>query len=234
MKYTFSGKSIVLLLLLFVSHAFFLWMFLASEGLEQLADAYRITGGQGGQDTDTRALAYQFAAQWRHGMTGGWPLYMPGFFATAIATWFWSAGKTIRRLIAEAIVIMILASLTARLLAPAGTSHIVEAFLRQTGFQREGSLLGSTIAGFSAGLYTLITWSTFIIAGQRALARRSFKPFWLPAILCIVLAMVRTMTVDDFTSYWADRVVEGDGVAIFSLLLVPSLAAVFIWAVRLK
>jgi hypothetical protein len=225
-SYSISVKQIALLLPLFTTFTFFLWMFLATESLEQMADAYRISGPQG---ADVRAIAYQFAAQWRHGMTGEWPLYMPGFFATAVATWFWINGRTLRRLISEAIGVLLLASLTAKVLAPAGALYVVDIFERQTGLKCEGAALESSISGASAGIYTLVTWVTFVMTSQRALAGRTYKPLWLPAMLCIGLAIFRPMTVDDFTAYWARQVIQGDGVAIFSLLLVPGVASVLTW-----
>jgi hypothetical protein len=221
-----NGRYIVLLLLLFAAHTLFLWMFIASEGLEQMAEADRISGPQG---FDVRAAAYDFAARWRHGMSGRWLLYMPGFFVTAIATWFWSTGRTFRGLLMEAIIIMTLALLGAELLAPAGTAYIVEEFQSQTGLKCHGVSPGSSIVGMAAGLYTLVTWSVFIIASQRALARRSLKPMWVPAVLGLGLGLVREMTVDDFTGLWAQRVLHKDGVAIFSLLLIPILAAFLVW-----
>jgi hypothetical protein len=221
-----SVKQIALLLFPFTTFAFFLWMFLATESLERMADAYRISGPQG---VDARAIAYEFAAQWRHGMTGGWPLYMPGFFATAIAVWFWTNGQTLHRLISEATGVLLLATLAAKLLAPVGAAYVFELFERQTGLKCEGPPLESTFTGASAGIYTLVTWIAFVITSRRALAGRSFKLLWLPALLCVGLVVVRPMTVDDFTSYWVRQVIQGNGVAIFSLLLVPCVASFLIW-----
>ncbi|MBA3440877.1 MAG: hypothetical protein H0T92_13510 [Pyrinomonadaceae bacterium] len=212
--------------LLFAAHTLFLWMFLAAEGLERMAEAGRISGSLA---VDTKAIAYGFAAEWRHGMAGGWPLYMPGFFATAIATWVWSCGRPLRRLLAEGITVMALAALTAKLFAHIGTRYIIEAFEHQTNLQCEGVLLGSTVVGSGLGLYTLLTWSTVIIAGQRAVASRSVWPLWLPVVLNVVLAQIRPWTVGDFTELWGRRVLQGDGVAIISLLLVPSAAAFLVW-----
>ena len=36
-------------------------------------------------------------------MAGNSPLYMPGFFAVAIAIWFWCAGKSLPRMLAEGV-----------------------------------------------------------------------------------------------------------------------------------
>jgi hypothetical protein len=224
-----NSKLITKLLLLFAAHTFFLWMFLASETLERIADANLISQHEG---IDGKSAAYEFAAKWRHGMSGGWPLYMPGFFVSAIVTWFWSSGQTLRRLIAQAITVASVATLTAWLLSPLGSARVVAAFQNQTGFQCEGTLLGPSVTGASAGLYTLATWSVFVVASERALANRSFRPFLLPLILSIVLGLVRPMTLDDLTILWRQRVVQGDEVAIISLLLIP-IVAVFLVLHRL-
>ena len=57
-------------------------MFFAAATLEQTAELGWISAPPG---RDARAVAYEFAARWRHGMAGNSPLYMPGFFAVAIA-----------------------------------------------------------------------------------------------------------------------------------------------------
>lgn len=59
-------------------------MFLAADSLEQLA-----ASGAFGDAREAQA-AFAFAASWRHGMAGNSPVYMPGFFAVAIAAWIWS------------------------------------------------------------------------------------------------------------------------------------------------
>ena len=124
---------------------------------------------------------------------------------------------------------MLLAALTAKLLAPIGTRCIIEAFQHQTNLQCEGILLGSTVVGSGLGLYTLLTWCTGVIASERALASRSVWPLWLPIALNLVLAKVRPWTVGDFTALWWQRALHGDGVAILSLLLVPGAAAFLGW-----
>src|SRR5687767_1308759 len=83
--------------------AFFLWMFFAAATLERTAELGWISPSPG---RDARAVAYDFAARWRHGMAGNSPIYMPGFFAVAIAMWFWSAGKSLRRTVAEGLLLV--------------------------------------------------------------------------------------------------------------------------------
>jgi hypothetical protein len=205
--------------------ALFQWMFLASECLERLADAGAVSGAA----PAARDAAYAFAAEWRHGMAGGCPLYMPGFFATAAAVWFWARGRPARALLLEGGAALLLATAAAAVLAPYGAAWVVEAFERRTGFACGVGPYAPTALGGALGAYTLVTWASFIIAGQRALARMSLRPFWVPFALNAVLAVVRPVTVGDFTSLWWARALDGDPVAVLSLAAVPGLAAFFAW-----
>jgi hypothetical protein len=216
-----------MLLLLCASQTLFLWMFFAAEGLERTALAGGITGPPA---RDAVAEAHRFAADWRHGMAGGCPLYMPGFFATAVVTWFWAGRKSWRELCAEGFALLSLATLAAALLAPPGTRRVIADFTLQTGLSCPGEQRGYTLVGVLLGVYTLAVWSTFVISSQKALATRSVKPLWLPAALNAVLAVVRPVTVDDFTALWLQRVGGGDATAILSLLLIPCLTALLSWS----
>lgn len=204
------------LLALFLAHTLFLWMFFAAAALEQMADMGRISESKG---ADTREVAYAFAAQWRHGMTDGWLLYMPGFFVTAIITWFWCVTRTVPRLLAEGVATIALATVAAVLSSPAGAARVIEAFQLKTGLECQGALPGAPTVAVLLGLFTLISWKVFIVAGQRAVANRSFRPMLLPLVLGVGLAASRPVTVGDFTSFWAQRVLQGDPVAITSAIL---------------
>jgi hypothetical protein len=70
-----------------------------------------------------------------------------------------------------------------------------------------------SILGAVQGLYTLATWSAFVLACRTALEERAWRPFVLPAIMTIGLALIRPWTVDDFTTLWKDRVAARDPVA---------------------
>ena len=77
-------SSSATLVALFFSQTLFLWMFYAAEGLEQMAKAGSVVASP---PVNAVEVTYRYAADWRHGMAGGSPLYMPGFFAAAITTW---------------------------------------------------------------------------------------------------------------------------------------------------
>ncbi|MBL8203563.1 MAG: hypothetical protein JNM09_04980 [Blastocatellia bacterium] len=211
---------------LFFTQTFFLWMFFTAGGLERLAEFGLIFGLP---DVDVKLVAFDFAARWRHGMTGGWPLYMPGFFVTAIAVWFWVYGLTWRKMVAEYAVITALAVLVAMLLAPHSTGLVVDAFQLQTGLQcktQEWAVAGR-VPG--QGLFTLINWSSFVGACQLSLVQKSFRPLLLPAGLSLLLVVIRPFTADEFTTFWFQQILQGEVVAIFSALLIPTIAALFIW-----
>lgn len=209
-------KPIVWLALLFLADTLFLWMFLASSGFERVSEA--------------TSAAHEFAARWRHGMSGGWPLYMPGYFLTTVVLWFWSDERSLQRLLVEGLAVLFLSAFATLLLAPAGTDYLIEAFQRQTGLPSGGASPGPTLVGSLRGIFTLAAWSAFIIAGRRALMRRSLLPLGLPLVLGVVLALVRPVsTFNDMIALWGQRIVQGDGVAIFSFLAIPAAAALFVW-----
>ena len=214
------------LLSLFLTQSFFLWMFFAAGGLEQIAELDLISGPQG---VDVKRIAFEFAARWRHGMTSGWWLYMPGFFATAVAVWFWAYGLTWKRMMAEFAVMILLAVIFAILLSPYTTGFVVNAFQAQTGLRCNSGGSGIAARVIGQGLFTLLNWSSFIAACQICLVQKSFRPLLLPAVLSLILVFIRPFTAGDFTSYWWRQILQGEIVAILSALLIPGLAIWFVW-----
>ncbi|HEX4947309.1 MAG TPA: hypothetical protein VFZ34_11620 [Blastocatellia bacterium] len=214
------------LLGLFLTQTFFLWMFFTAGGLERLAESNLISGAS---EADVKRLAFEFAARWRHGMTSGWLLYMPGFFATAVAVWFWSYGLSWQKMSAEFAVTILLAVVAAMLLSPYGTGFVVESFQLQTGLRcnRGTSSVAPRVMG--QGLFTLLNWGAFIAACQICLVKKTLRPLLLPAVLSMILIFIRPFTVGDFTSFWWQQIRQGEVVAIFSALLIPLLAAWFVW-----
>jgi hypothetical protein len=226
-RYSFITAAVVL-----AACILFLWMFFAASTLERTADLGGISAAPG---QDARALAYEFAARWRHGMAGNSPLYMPGFFASAIAFWFWCRGRSLARMLGEGAVLITVASVCAALLAPLAAPRILADFVAQKGVIVSHASSSGTWVTFAQGVYSLLTWSTVIIAarwsiGLRSLKLRSLKPLLIPLALNLVLALVRPWTVADFTSLWMQQTLDGETVALRSFLLVPILAAFMAWA----
>ena len=220
-----NRRSWITAALVLVSCILFLWMFFVAATLEHTAELGRISAHSG---VDPHEAAFEFAARWRHGMAGNSPLYMPGFFAAAIAFWFWGARKSLWRLLAEGIILIALASCFATILTTFGVPVIMADF-RAQGFIVSNPTSSGTWVAFAQGVYSLITWSTLIIASRWAIKIRSPKPLLVPLVLNLILAVVRPWTVADFTSQWIREVLEGKPIAVVSLLLVPVTAVVIAW-----
>jgi hypothetical protein len=216
----------VMLFALFTAQTLFLWMFFVAGGLERLAELGHIIGPA---SMNVKATTFDFAARWRHGMAGGWPLYMPGFFFTAVALWSRAAALSLRQAVAECAVTGALAVIVAWLLAPGGASLAMDSFHQETGLRCAGDWPGAPGRVIGQGVFTLISWNSFVLTSQLAIIRKSFRPLLVPAALSVVLILIRPFTVDDFTSLWRQRVWEGSPVAIFSALLIPLLSALLVW-----
>jgi hypothetical protein len=215
-----------LLLALFTAQVFFLWMFFVAGGLERLAELDHISGAAG---VNVKATAFAFAARWRHGMTDGWVLYMPGFFVTATTLWCRAIGRGLRPLLIECAVTGVLAVIVAWLLAPCGVSLVRDAFHAQTGLRCAEDWPGIAGRVVVQGAFTLINWNSFVLTSQLAILQKSLRPLLLPAALSVVLVLLRPFTVGDFLSLWGQRIWQGNLVAIFSALLIPSLSALLVW-----
>ena len=146
-----------------VTCIFFLWMFFAAATLERTADEGWISASAG---RDARPIAYEFAARWRHGMSGNSPLYMPGFFAVAIASWFWCSKKSLLRMLSEGFTLLAVATVCAAVLAPYAAPRIVSDVSEQTGLSISQFSTAGTWIAWAQGVYSLLTWTTVIIASR--------------------------------------------------------------------
>ena len=193
-------------------------MFFAADSLEQLASA-----GAFGDSPAARGAAFAFAASWRHGMSGNSPLFMPGFFAVAVASWIWleSATVSVATRYAGA---LIAAALIAAAAAPAGQSFVLSGFEDATGLSTPAPVPAAGAAALFMGLYTLLTWTTFVIGCQLAVQWRTLMPLIAAVPLTSGLVLIRPWTVDDFTIIWWHRALAGDPIAVASLLMVPGTA----------
>ena len=205
---------------------FFLWMFFAAATLEHTAELGWISPSPG---RDARAVAYEFAARWRHGMAGNSPIYMPGFFAVAIAIWFWCAEKTLLRTVTEGLLLLGAAAVCANVIAPYTAPRIMSDFVTQEGLSISRASSSGTWIAWAQGVYSLLTWSTVIIASRWSIKVKSFKPLLVPLVLNLVLALVRPWTVADFTSQWVRQARDGEPVAVISFLLIPIISGFMAW-----
>jgi len=207
----FRGTERVLTVALVgAAQAVFLWMFLSADPLEKAAASEQVL---------------RFAADWRHGMAGNAWIYMPGFFATAAAVWLRSLRGPPAATAVDIIIVLPAAFCLAALASARGTPIAASDLWISTGIALPSLLPRPSSAGALQGLYTLATWTVFVLACRTALARRSWWPFAAPAVLSIGLALIRPWTVDDFVGLWRSRVAAGDTVACASLVAVGALAA---------
>ena len=210
----------------FLACIFFLWMFFAAATLERTADLGWISAPAG---RDARPVAYEFAARWRHGMSGNSPLYMPGFFAVAIASWFWSDKKSVLRILLEGFTMLAMTAVCAAVLAPYAAGWIVSDFREQAGVNISRFATAGTWIAWAQGIYSLLAWTTVIIAPRWSIKLRSAKPLLVALMLYLILAFVRPWTVANITSQWLKETLDGEPTAVISFLLVPILSAFLAW-----
>ena len=216
-----------ILAFLTASQALFLWMFLATDPLEQVAEA------PGLLTEHAQRAATGFAAAWRHGMAGNSPLYLPGFFLTAAAVWMHAARRgSLAQYAVQVVSTALIALAVATLLAPWGADQVLRAFAGQHPVRLPDNLEPARVRTAAIGLYTLFTWAVFVVSARAALVRRSWYPFLVPASLTLILIKVRPWTADDFTRFWAMQVREGDSVAWVSLLTAIALATALVRSER--
>jgi len=211
-------------LLFWAALCFFLWMFLAAEGLERTAMAGRFAGAR---EATAVEAADRYAYEWRHGMVGGWPIFIPGFFAVAIATVLWSRGRATRHL-AWGALWLVMALLAAELLAPLGTRWLVPSFEHDTGFVLQGSPSGATWSGALPGTLTVVSWVVLMVAAQASVSRRSIWPLLIPLLCYGALATLRPGALGDLVRPWVHALRLGDPVALVSTALIP-VVTVVLW-----
>jgi hypothetical protein len=172
--------------------------------------------------------AGRYAAQWKHGMAGNSPLYMPGFFAVGVPIWLWSIGRPLGRLAVEWILLATVAAVVAAGLAPLGAARAIRAFEQAFGVACVGPALGFSPAGAAMSLFTLFTWSVDLISLQLIISRRALTPLAAPIVLNVIMVELRPWSVNDFTTQWIADLSLGSPTAIVSLLAVPMLLALLI------
>jgi hypothetical protein len=203
------------LALLAACQTLFLWMFLATDPLEQVA----WSASPRNAGVETVAAALRFAADWRHGMRGNAWLYMPGFFGVAAALWLHARTAPLRFTAFDTAVACASALAAAALGSAAGARDAMSAFVLAERLPMPATLPQPSFQAVCLGVYTLTTWSVFVVASRQALITRSLRPFALPAIMSVLLALVRPLTVDDCVSLWRERALAGDPIACGSLVL---------------
>lgn len=211
--------------LLVAADTLFLWMFFAADSVSQMGLQGRVSGEA---CPELALAASRFAAQWKHGMAGNSPLYMPGFFAVGFFLWLWSVGRPLRRLAAEWTVLTAIAAVIAAVLAPLGATRAIGAFERAFGMVCVGPPPGFSLGGVALSLFTLLTWSVTLVGLQLAIGRRSLWPLVAPALLYVLMLELRPWALNDFTTQWIADLSRANPVAIVSLVAIPVLLGLLI------
>jgi len=215
-------------LALVAADALFLWMFLSVVQLEAIGQAAR-----GASETWTARPVLQFVADWRHGMAGNSPLYMPGFFALAAAAWYWTRAQSLSRLLIHGVCALGAGACIAWLASPIGEAAATAAFERTFGVN--AARLSSPVwqAGL-VGAYTAACWTVFVVASKKALVQRTFRPFAVVPIPYVALVFTRTWSVNGLLATWCVRAADGDPIAVGSFVAIPVLTAIFVKTTRRK
>jgi len=211
--------------LLLAADVLFLWMFLAADSVSQMGSQGRVSGEA---SPELALAASRFAAQWKHGMAGNSPLYMPGFFAVGFTVWLWSVRRPLRRLAAEWTILASIATVIAAGLAPLGATRAIGAFERALSVTCVGPPPGFSPGGVALSLFTLFTWSVTLVGLQLAIGRRSVAPLMAPAVLYVVMLELRPWALNDFTTQWIADLSRANPVAIVSLAAIPLLLGLLI------
>ena len=210
-------------LALVAADALFLWMFLSVAPIESASD--------GLLTRDLQLSVRQFVADWRHGMAGNSPIYMPGFFAIAAAAWYWARSQSIPRLVVEGTAALLAGCGIAWLAAPHGEIAANAAFEQRFGLgaiEAQASTWGPVLVG--AG--TAVCWTIFVVASRLALLLRTCRPFLLVPLPYVVLVFTRPWSVNGLLALWGTRAASGDAIAIGSILAIPILTTVFVKTTR--
>jgi hypothetical protein len=194
---------------LVAADTFFLWMFFAADGISAMAARGEVAAA-------SRAVA----VEWRHGMIGGWPFYMPGFFGLTMAIAWWSRSGPWRRLLLARIAALVAAAIIAAWLTPLAIPWIERLAVDRvgTGALKTPVLTWSTVA---RGWFTVGAWSVFVSLGVFAVQRR--RPAALLGAIpgFVTLHLTRSGEAGALAQSWATRAGAGELEAWLTLALIP-------------
>ena len=206
----------------FIADFFFMWMYFGSKALERTLEP----AGAGA------AHAAEWGYLWRHGMTAGWPLYIPGFFAVGFAIAFWSRGRPLRNVVLGRVAILLSATIVAWPVGAVSREVMARSFEVYSGNDLDQSLLLPPVLSGAIGCLTNLCWSMLVISAQAAISSRSFLPLVVPFCLYAGLAIVRPGDFGELTNPWIDGLGDRDPAAIVSTALLLVLAFVIAWLSR--
>jgi hypothetical protein len=213
-------------LALALADALFLWMFLSVAGVDVMGNTLVATGHP------VQGQAVQvFAADWRHGLNGHSPLFMPGFFVLTPAVWYWSRRKSIAELLRGGALALLAGFLLALLAAPLGRAAAARAFFDEFHFAVQANSADIWRAA-PIPAFTAICWTVLVVAIRRVITTGAARSLALVVSLYALLGFARHWwSLDHFrkgddVARWETRAAQGDTVAIGSLLAVPLLGLI--------
>ena len=213
-------------LALALADALFLWMFLSVADVDLAGNTLMATGHS--------ALGHAvqvFAADWRHGLNGHSPLFMPGFFVLTPAVWYWSREQSIVGLLRGGALALFAGFFLALLVAPLGRAAAADAFFHEFHFAVQPGF-GAVWQDAPICAFTAICWTVLVVAIRRAITSGASRSLALVVVLYALLGFARHWwSLDHFNkgddvARWETRAAQGDGVAIGSLVAVPLLGLV--------
>jgi hypothetical protein len=213
-------------LALALAYALFLWMFLSVTGVDVAGNALVATGHPG-----LGHSVHVFAADWRHGLNGHSPLFMPGFFVLTPAAWYWSGRQTAAQLLLGGTTALLAGLVLALLAAPIGRAAAANAFFDEFHLTAQSSFREAWRAAATSA-FTAICWTVLVVSVRRAMTVGTLRPLALVAGLYLLLGFSRHwwsldhLRKGDDVARWEARVTQGDRVAIASLVAVPVLGVV--------
>jgi hypothetical protein len=215
-----------------LAYALFIWMFLSVAEADALGNAMVLAGR-----TAVGERVLVFAADWRHGLNGHSPLFMPGFFALTLAVWYWCAKLSLVQLLYSGALALVVGFAVASIAAPLGRGAAAAAIFEEFHFKIP---LGTraTWDAVPVSAFTAICWTVLVVAIRKAVTTGALRPLGLVVCLYAVLGLTRHWwSVDHFrrgddVARWEARIAQGDAVAIGSVLAMASLGLLFVTTTR--
>ena len=219
-----SARRFAPAVLVFLADVFFMWMYLASRAIERSVETAHPLAPAG-----VIAVAEEWGYLWRHGMTAGWPVYIPGFFAVGFAVVLWSRGKRVAGVLPGALALLAASSVSAWVVAALTSQFVAGSFEGYSGGQLAWKFQPPPVVPGATGCLTLGCWSMLVISAQAAVATHNVVPLLLPFGLYAGLATLRPGDLGELARPWVVSLVDRDPSALLSTLLVVLLVAAVVW-----
>ncbi|MGI8971293.1 MAG: hypothetical protein ACR2HB_11395 [Dehalococcoidia bacterium] len=204
-------------------------MYFSAAGFLQTAEACGLSSSA---CQEIAVAAHRFADDWKHGMLGGWPVFVPGFFLLTLATALWSRDRSWREIVGQGIGVIIIATIVARALAPLGTARLFPIFEHAAGLMVQRRPIDPPLGRSATGVFTLVSWCSLVIAYQYAVIRHRVWPLIPPIGVSVLLNGVRPGELRSLVEPWTQRLQTGDPVAVHTTILIPLLLALLWWHAR--